>query len=56
LAALERAAPRLGGQLARALHLKYAPKLRFANDDRYAEAARIDSLLRAAHSDDGHGT
>lgn len=56
LAALNRAAPRLGGRLARALHLKYAPKVRFANDDRYAEAARIETLLRTAHSDDGHGT
>ncbi len=55
LAALNRAAPRLGGQLARSLHLKFAPKLRFVQDDRYEEAARIDKLLRASHvsSDDG---
>ncbi|MEO1091655.1 MAG: 30S ribosome-binding factor RbfA [Pseudomonadota bacterium] len=48
LDALNRAGPTLGGRLARSLHLKYAPKLRFANDDRYGEAARIDSLLRGS--------
>ncbi|TVQ32603.1 MAG: 30S ribosome-binding factor RbfA [Geminicoccaceae bacterium] len=55
LDALNRAGPRLGGQLARALHLKYAPKVRFQNDDRYEEAARIETLLKAAHRDDGDG-
>ncbi|NBB71232.1 MAG: 30S ribosome-binding factor RbfA [Alphaproteobacteria bacterium] len=51
LAALNHAAGALGGRLARALHLKYAPRLTFAADDRYDEAARIDALLRAARAD-----
>ena len=55
LAALDRSAPRLGGRLARALHLKYAPKLRFEVDDRYEEAARIEELLKAAHVSDPDG-
>ena len=53
LDALNRSAGSLGGRLARALHLKYAPRVRFEVDDRYAEAARIDALLRAARSGDG---
>ena len=51
LTALNHAAGALGGRLARALHLKYAPRLTFAADDRYDEAARIDALLRAARAD-----
>ncbi len=50
LAALNHAGGALGGRLARALHLKYAPRLTFAADDRYDEAARIDALLRAARA------
>jgi ribosome-binding factor A len=50
LAALNHAGGTLGGRLARALHLKYAPRLTFAADDRYEEAARIDALLRAARA------
>ena len=46
--ALERAAPWLGGHLARALHLKYAPRLRFAPDTSFAEAARIEAVLASA--------
>jgi ribosome-binding factor A len=53
LAALNHAAGALGGRLARALHLKYAPRLTFAADDRYDEAARIDALLRAARAGRG---
>ncbi len=53
LAALNHAAGALGGRLARSLHLKYAPRLRFAADDRYDEAARIDALLRAARAERG---
>jgi ribosome-binding factor A len=56
LEALNRAGPRLGGRLARALHLKYAPRLRFETDDRYEEAARIDRLLRAAQTSGTDGT
>jgi ribosome-binding factor A len=53
LAALNHAAGALGGRLARALHLKYAPRLTFAADDRYEEAARIDALLRQARAGGG---
>ncbi len=53
LAGLNRAAGQLGGRLARALHLKYAPRVRFEVDDRYDEAARIEALIRAAREDDG---
>ena len=54
--ALTRAAPYLGGRLARALRLKYAPRLRFVPDTSFAEAARIDSLLAAARrGGDGGG-
>lgn len=54
LTALNRAGGRLAGRLARALHLKYAPRLSFAVDDRYANAARIDTLLRTARPEGGH--
>jgi ribosome-binding factor A len=43
--ALQRAAPHLGGWLARQMHLKYAPKLRFVADESFAHAARIGRLL-----------
>lgn len=55
LAALNRAGGRLGGRLARALHLKYAPRLHFEQDDRYANADRIDTLLRQSKVEDDHG-
>ncbi len=44
-AALERAAPMLAGRLAREMHLKYAPRLRFVADALFDEAARIERLL-----------
>lgn len=44
-AALDRAAPALAGQLARRMHLKYAPKLQFVADDLFDEAARLERLL-----------
>ncbi|HET6518644.1 MAG TPA: 30S ribosome-binding factor RbfA [Geminicoccaceae bacterium] len=53
--ALERAAPWLGGHLARALHLKYAPRLRFAPDTSFAEAARIEAVLASARRGGGGG-
>jgi ribosome-binding factor A len=43
--ALARAVPRLRGEVARRLHLKYAPELRFRSDASFREAARIESLL-----------
>jgi len=48
LAALEHAAPWLSGVVARAMHLKYAPRLRFVADELYDEAARMDRLLSEA--------
>ncbi len=45
-AALAAAAPRLAGRLAREMHLKYAPRLRFVADRSFEEAQRIESLLR----------
>jgi ribosome-binding factor A len=48
LAALERAAPRLAGRLARDIHLKYAPRLEFVADSLFDEAARMERLLSDA--------
>lgn len=45
LAALQHAGPYLGGWLARQMHLKYAPKLRFLADDSFARADRIERLI-----------
>jgi ribosome-binding factor A len=61
--ALERAAPRLRGEAARRLHLKYAPELSFRADRSFSEAARIEGLLaaerhtleRRREDDDGAG-
>lgn len=44
-ASLERAAPFLRGEIARRMHLKYAPDLLFRVDTSFEEAARIDRLL-----------
>jgi ribosome-binding factor A len=71
VAALNRAAPVLRGQAARAVRLKFAPSLRFEVDRSFEEADRIERLLRRddvardlAHGDeddagdgaeDGHG-
>ena len=46
--ALARAAAHLGGWLARQMHLKHAPRLRFVADETFAHAAHIDRLLREA--------
>jgi ribosome-binding factor A len=61
--ALARAAPRLRGEVARRLHLKYAPELSFRPDTSFREAARIETLLaeersalaREPEDDDGPG-
>ena len=61
LAALQHAAAYLGGWLAREMHLKYAPRLRFVADESFAQADRIERLLhgelravpRADEHDDG---
>lgn len=44
-AALEQAAPMLAGRLAREMHLKYAPRLRFVADALFDEADRVERLL-----------
>ena len=46
LAALERAASFLQGQLGRQLKLRFTPRLSFAYDDRFDYATKIDGLLR----------
>lgn len=47
LAALERNKRFLRGEVAHRVNLKFAPDIRFRIDDRFAEAARIDGLLRS---------
>jgi ribosome-binding factor A len=46
LAALERCAPYLRGQLARTVRLRYAPRVGFRLDESFDRASRIDELLR----------
>ncbi len=46
LVPLNRMAPVLRGELARMLHLKYAPRLTFVADRSFDNAASIDALLR----------
>ena len=45
VAALNRAAPHLRGQLARVLKLKFAPQLQFAMDDTFEHVARMERIL-----------
>jgi ribosome-binding factor A len=47
LAALDRNKRYLRGEIARRVNMKFAPDIRFRVDDRFAEAARIDALLRS---------
>ena len=46
LAALERNKRTIRGELARRVNLKFAPEIRFRIDQRFAEAERIEKLLR----------
>ncbi|MDA0702052.1 MAG: 30S ribosome-binding factor RbfA [Proteobacteria bacterium] len=46
--ALNRAAPYLQGRVARAVRLKFAPRLRFAPDQTFDYADKITRLLRAS--------
>ena len=46
LAALERNKKYLRGEIARHVNLKFAPEIRFRIDERFAEAERIEKLLR----------
>ena len=47
LAAFERNKKFLRGEIAHRINLKFAPDIRFRIDERFAEAARIDRLLRS---------
>lgn len=49
-AALQAAAPWLAGRLAREMHLKYAPRLRFVADTSFEEADRIERLIRESRA------
>jgi ribosome-binding factor A len=51
LKALQRAAPFLRGRLAREVTLKFTPALTFEIDHSFAEAERIETLLRHARDD-----
>ncbi|WGF86539.1 30S ribosome-binding factor RbfA [Marinivivus vitaminiproducens] len=61
--ALGEAAPALRGHLARSLHLRFAPQIRFVADPSFDEADRISQLLAEARraspppadEDDDHG-
>ena len=46
IAALERNKRYLRGEIARRVNLKFAPEIRFALDERFDEAERIEKLLR----------
>jgi ribosome-binding factor A len=47
VSAFERNKKYLRGEIARTINLKFAPDIRFQIDDRFAEAERIDKLLRS---------
>ena len=47
LGALGRAAPFIRGRIAREVDLRFAPELRFALDETFDEATRIEKLLRS---------
>jgi len=47
LAAFERNKKFLRGEIAQRINLKFAPDIRFRIDERFAEAERIDRLLRS---------
>jgi ribosome-binding factor A len=46
LAALDRNKKYLRGEIARHVNLKFAPEIRFQIDERFAEAERIEKILR----------
>ncbi len=47
IAALERNKRFLRGEIARRVNLKFAPDIRFRIDERFAEAERIEKILRS---------
>ncbi|HLU52458.1 MAG TPA: 30S ribosome-binding factor RbfA [Acidimicrobiia bacterium] len=52
VAALNRAAPRLQGAVARQVRMKYTPHLEFALDTGVVHGDRIDSILRRIATED----
>ena len=59
LAAFDRHKKFLRGEIARRINLKFAPDIRFHIDERFAEAERIEKLLRSpevARDLDGNGS
>jgi ribosome-binding factor A len=48
LDALERNKKYVRGEIARRVNLKFAPEIRFRIDERFAEAERIEKLLRTS--------
>lgn len=56
LAALTTIAPRLRGQIGRALRLRAAPELVFKYDRSVANAARIETLLASIKRDEAEGS
>lgn len=46
LKALNRASPYLGGLLARSVHMKYMPKLKFSADETFDKSSHIKTLLQ----------
>ena len=46
LAALDRNKKYLRGEIARHVNLKFAPEIRFRIDEHFAEAERIEKILR----------
>jgi ribosome-binding factor A len=47
VAALNRAAPFLRGEVARACRLKFAPQLRFRRDESFDQGQRMENVLRS---------
>ena len=52
LAGLNRCSSYLSGRIARAVHMKYAPRLSFHRDRSFDNASHIDAVMRAARADD----
>ena len=56
VAALNRSSAFLRGQLGRSVHLKFTPKLNFKIDDSFANATRIEDLIRKTRPQEGEET
>ena len=55
VAALNRAAPHLQGQMGRVLRLKFAPQLRFAIDDTFDQVTRMQRILSSLPENEKSG-